>query len=299
VDGHAPVLLAECLGLLAVRPGGLYVDGTLGLGGHAAEVLRRSAPDGRLLGTDKDGETLERAKDNLASFGDRVRFVQADFREVPSLLGGHRADGMLLDLGVSSVQLDTAERGFSFQADGPLDMRMDRSQGVTAAEVVNRTRERELADLIYGYGEERASRPIARAIVRARERGPIRTTAELAEVVRRAAPRSRPGLHPATRTFQALRIHVNRELEGLSAALESLAECLAPGGRLVVLAFHSLEDRQVKQTFRGLAARGFRLLTKKPLRPADAELRENPRSRSARLRGIAREDPLEARGEAA
>jgi 16S rRNA (cytosine1402-N4)-methyltransferase len=293
------VLLAECLELLAVRPGGLYVDGTLGLGGHAAEVLRRSAPDGRLLGTDKDGETLQRAKENLESFGDRVRFVQADFREVPSLLGGDRADGMLLDLGVSSVQLDTAERGFSFQADGPLDMRMDRSQGVTAAEVVNRTRERELADLIYGYGEERASRSIARAIVRARERGPIRTTAELADLVRRAAPRSRPGLHPATRTFQALRIHVNRELEGLAAALESLAECLAPGGRLVVLAFHSLEDREVKQTFRGLAARGFRLLTKKPLRPGEAELRENPRSRSARLRGIAREDPLEAREEAA
>ncbi len=282
-----------------MRPGGLYVDGTLGLGGHAAEVLRRSAPDGRLLGTDKDGETLQRAKENLESFGDRVRFVQADFREVPSLLGGDRADGMLLDLGVSSVQLDTAERGFSFQADGPLDMRMDRSQGVTAAEVVNRTRERELADLIYGYGEERASRSIARAIVRARERGPIRTTAELADLVRRAAPRSRPGLHPATRTFQALRIHVNRELEGLAAALESLAECLAPGGRLVVLAFHSLEDREVKQTFRGLAARGFRLLTKKPLRPGEAELRENPRSRSARLRGIAREDPLEAREEAA
>ena len=293
MDGHAPVLLAECLGLLAVRPGGFYVDGTLGLGGHAAEVLRRSAPEGRLLGTDKDGETLARAKDNLASFGDRVRLVQADFREVPSLLGGDRADGILLDLGVSSVQLDTAERGFSFQAEGPLDMRMDRSQGMTAAEVVNRTRERELADLIYGYGEERASRSIARAIVRARERGPIRTTAELADLVRRAAPRSRPGLHPATRTFQALRIHVNRELEGLSAALESLAECLAPGGRLVVLAFHSLEDREVKQSFRGLAARGFRLLTKKPLRPGEAELRENPRSRSARLRGIAREEPLE------
>jgi 16S rRNA (cytosine1402-N4)-methyltransferase len=293
------VLLGECLELLAVKPGGFYVDGTLGLGGHAAEVLRQSAPDGRLLGTDKDGETLLRAKHNLASFGARARLVQADFREVPALLGGERADGMLLDLGVSSVQLDTAERGFSFQADGPLDMRMDRSQGVTAAEVVNRTRERELADLIYGYGEERASRSIARAIVRARERGDIRTTAELAELVRRAAPRSRPGLHPATRTFQALRIHVNRELDGLGAALESLAECLAPGGRLVVLAFHSLEDREVKQTFRRLAARGFRLLTKKPLRPGDPELRENPRSRSARLRGIARLDPREAREEAA
>jgi len=286
------VLLAESLELLAVRPGGLYVDGTLGLGGHAAEVLRRSAPDGRLLGVDKDGETLERAMARLAPFGPRVRFARADFREIPELLGGARADGILLDLGVSSVQLDTADRGFSFQADGPLDMRMDRTRGETAAEVVNRTRERDLADLIFRFGEERGSRRIARAITRARERGPIRTTAELAEVVRRAAPRGRPGLHPATRTFQALRIRVNRELEGLSPALGALAECLAPGGRLVVIAFHSLEDREVKHTFRDLATRGFRLLTKKPIRPGAEELRLNPRARSARLRAVAREEAV-------
>jgi len=289
---HLPVLLAESLELLAVRPGGLYVDGTLGLGGHASEVLRRSAPDGRFLGVDKDGETLERAMARLAPFGPRARFAQADFREIPELLAGALADGILLDLGVSSVQLDSPERGFSFQADGPLDMRMDRTRGETAAEVVNRTRERDLADLIFRFGEERGSRRIARAITRARERGPIRTTAELAEVVRRAAPRGRPGLHPATRTFQALRIRVNRELEDLAPALSALAECLAPGGRLVVIAFHSLEDREVKHTFRALATRGFRLLTKKPIRPGAPELHANPRARSARLRAVAREEAM-------
>jgi 16S rRNA (cytosine1402-N4)-methyltransferase len=307
---HLPVLLAESLELLAVRPGGLYVDGTLGLGGHASEVLRRSAPDGRFLGVDKDGETLERAMARLAPFGPRARFAQADFREIPELLAGALADGILLDLGVSSVQLDSAERGFSFQADGPLDMRMDRTRGETAAEVVNRTRERDLADLIFRFGEERGSRRIARAITRAREHGPIRTTAELAEVVRRAAPRGRPGLHPATRTFQALRIHVNQELSALGAALtalarrlavggrlvapalSALAECLAPGGRLVVIAFHSLEDREVKHTFRALATGGFRLLTKKPIRPGAPELHANPRARSARLRAVAREEAM-------
>jgi len=289
---HLPVLLAESLELLAVRPGGLYVDGTLGLGGHASEVLRRSAPDGRFLGVDKDGETLERAMARLAPFGPRARFAQADFREIPELLAGALADGILLDLGVSSVQLDSAERGFSFQADGPLDMRMDRTRGETAAEIVNRTRERDLADLIFRFGEERGSRRIARAIIRAREHGPIRTTAELAEVVRRAAPRGRPGLHPATRTFQALRIRVNRELEDLAQALSALAECLAPGGRLVVIAFHSLEDREVKHTFRALATGGFRLLTKKPIRPGAPELHANPRARSARLRAVAREEAM-------
>ena len=289
---HLPVLLAESLELLAVRPGGLYVDGTLGLGGHASEVLGRSAPDGRFLGVDKDGETLERAMARLAPFGPRARFAQADFREIPELLAGALADGILLDLGVSSIQLDSAERGFSFQADGPLDMRMDRTRGETAAEIVNRTRERDLADLIFRFGEERGSRRIARAITRAREHGPIRTTAELAEVVRRAAPRGRPGLHPATRTFQALRIRVNRELEDLAQALSALAECLAPGGRLVVIAFHSLEDREVKHTFRALATRGFRLLTKKPIRPGAPELHANPRARSARLRAVAREEAM-------
>ena len=288
--GHVSVLLAETLELLAVKSGGLYVDGTVGLGGHAEAVLHACAPDGRLLGLDRDGETLERAKARLARFGDRARLERADYREIPDRLAGEQADGILLDLGISSVQLDDAERGFSFQAEGPLDMRMDRSAGETAAEIVNRTREKELADLIYEYGEEPAARRIARAIAFARERKPLETTTELADVVRRAAGRSRrPGLHPATRTFQALRIRVNRELDGLGEALERAAACLRPGGRMAVIAFHSLEDRAAKEAFRALAARGFRPLTNKPLRPGEAEVRANPRARSARLRAVARE----------
>ncbi len=288
--GHRPVLLAETLELLAVRPGGFYVDGTLGLGGHALAILERSAPDGRLLGVDRDSETLARAAERLASFGARARLLHADYRELPELLKDERPDGILLDLGVSSVQLDTVERGFSFQSDGPLDMRMDRSHGETATEVVNRMREIELADLIYRFGEEPASRRIARAIVAERRRGRITTTTQLAALVRRNAGRSRrPGLDPATRTFQALRIHVNRELEGLAGTLGALARCLAPQGRLAAIAFHSLEDREVKLSFRALCREGFRALTKKPTRPADAELRQNPRARSARLRGLLRE----------
>ena len=288
-SGHEPVLLAETMELLRVRPGGLYVDGTVGLAGHASAVLRASAPDGRLIGFDRDAETLQRARASLVPFGERARLEHADYREAPRLIGSERPDGILLDLGISSVQLDTAERGFSFNADGPLDMRMDRSQGVSAADVVNRTRESELADLIYRYGEERASRRIARAIVAARERRHFETTAELAAVVRRAAGRQRrPGLDPATRTFQALRIHVNQELAGLGDALTALLETLAPGGRMVVIAFHSLEDREVKQSFRAAVARGFAPLTKKPLRPGEDEVRRNPRSRSARLRAMER-----------
>ncbi len=289
--GHVPVLLAEVLELLAVRPGGLWVDGTVGLGGHAAAVLRATAPDGRLLGLDRDTETLERARVALRPFGERARLEPGDYREIPVRLAGERADGVLLDLGISSAQLDDPERGLSFQADGPLDMRMDRRDGETAADVVNHLPEKELADLIYAYGDERASRRIARAIVRAREHSPIRTTAELADIVRRASPRSgRRGLHPATRTFQALRIHVNRELEGLGDALAEIAGCLAPAARMAVIAFHSLEDREVKTTFRGLSREGYTLLTKKPVRPSEAETRSNPRARSARLRALAREE---------
>jgi 16S rRNA (cytosine1402-N4)-methyltransferase len=286
--GHASVLLAESLELLAVRPGGLYVDGTVGLGGHAAAILERSGPGGRLVGLDRDAEALEAAAERLRPFGARVRLVHADYREIPSLLQGERADGVLLDLGTSSLQLDTPERGFSFRSEGPLDMRMDPSGGETAADVVNRTRETDLADIIFRFGEERASRRIARAIVAARRQARIRTTTELAAIVRRAAGRSRPGLDPATRTFQALRIHVNRELEGLGPALRAAAECLAPRGRMAVIAFHSLEDREVKQTFRALGTEGFSVLTRRPLRPSAEETGANPRSRSARLRGLER-----------
>jgi 16S rRNA (cytosine1402-N4)-methyltransferase len=275
--------------LLAVRPGALYVDGTVGLGGHAGEILRRSAPDGRLVAFDKDPDALARSAERLREFGDRVRFEHADFREIPERLAGAAPQGVLVDMGVSSLQLDEAARGFSFNAEGPLDMRMDPTQGFTAADLVNRLPERELADVIYRWGEEHASRRIARAIVDARRRRHFTTTTELAEVVRRAAGRSRrPGLDAATKTFQALRIHVNRELEGLGAALESLAGVLAPGGRLAVIAFHSLEDREVKQTFRALGGRGFRILTRKPLVPGDEETARNPRARSAKLRAIER-----------
>jgi 16S rRNA (cytosine1402-N4)-methyltransferase len=286
---HLPVLLDPALELLAVSPGGLYVDGTVGLGGHATELLRRSAPDGRLLALDRDAEALAQAGERLAPFGARARLVHADWRTLPALLGGARPQGVLLDLGVSSWQLDTPERGFSFRTDGPLDMRMDRAEETTAADVVNRLPEQELADVIYRFGEERASRRIARAIVRAREKAHLRTTGELAQVVRAAAGRARkPGLDPATLTFQALRIFVNRELEGLAAALREIAACLAPGGRLAVIAFHSLEDREVKQTLRDLARDGFTLLTRKPRRPDAEEVARNPRARSARLRALER-----------
>ena len=284
---HAPVLREESLELLAVGGGGFYVDGTVGMGGHAVEILTRSGPSGRLLGVDRDTDALALANERLASFGSRVRLHHGDYREIPQLLGGETADGILLDLGVSSLQLDTPERGFSFQREGPLDMRMDRSQGETAADLVNHLREADLADVIYRYGEERASRRIARAVAHARQRAPIETTLELASIVRRAAGGRRRGhIDPATRTFQALRIAVNSELEGLATALVALAGCLKPGGRLVVIAFHSLEDREVKHTFQGLGREGWRLLTKKPVRPGENEVSANPRARSARLRAL-------------
>lgn len=273
-----------------MRPGGTYVDGTLGLGGHTREILERSAPNGTVLGIDKDGEALVAAQARLLSYGERLRLNHADYRAVPDILEGRSVDGILLDLGVSSLQLDTAERGFSFRLEGPLDMRMDPSQGPSARDVVSRLPEHDLADVIYRYGEERASRRIARAIVLARRKKPLETTGELASIVRRAAGRSRrPGLDPATRTFQALRIYVNRELEALPDSLADLARCLAPGGRLVVISFHSLEDREVKQTFRSLASQGFTILTRKPVTPSPAERGRNPRSRSAKLRALLRE----------
>lgn len=282
---HEPVLLAEVLEGLQVRPGGLWVDGTVGLGGHASAILDRSAPDGRLLGFDRDAEALQVASSRLQS--GRARFVHADFRAIPETLGGERASGVLLDLGVSSMQLDTPERGFSFQQDGPLDMRLDQSEERSAADVVNRMREDELADVIYRFGEEHASRRVARAIVAARRQAPIMTTSALAAIVRRAA-KGRPGLDAATRTFQALRIHVNRELEGLGDALRAIAACLEPGGRLLVISFHSLEDREAKNAFRELGREGYRVVTKKPLVASDDERRRNPRARSAKLRVLER-----------
>jgi 16S rRNA (cytosine1402-N4)-methyltransferase len=298
---HTPVLLSEVIGGLAPKPGGRYIDGTLGAGGHAAVLLDTSAPDGRLLGIDADAAALAAAGARLARFGPRAALVQGNFRDLGQLAraaGFERADGVLLDLGVSSHQLDTPERGFSFMADAPLDMRMDPSAGQTAADLVEQLPESTLADLIYRYGEERGSRRIARAIVEARRKRPITTTGELAAIVERALGGRHGKIHPATRTFQALRIAVNRELESLEAALPQAVELLAPRGRLAVIAFHSLEDRVVKQFFRAESGYGadsparLRLITKKPLVAGADERRSNPRARSAKLRIAERVDPL-------
>lgn len=298
---HDPVMVAEAVKALGCRPGGFWVDATLGAGGHAAAILEATAPDGFLLGIDRDREILELAAQHLAGHERRFELVHGNFSEVGDIVAGAGrglADGVLIDLGLSSLQLDEAERGFSFRADAPLDMRMDREQGETALDLVTRAREEELARIIYEYGEEPKSRRIARAICRERGRGGAMTTKRLAELVAGAVGGHGPRggrIHPATRTFQALRIAVNAELDALAAALAALPALLAPGGRACVIAYHSLEDRAVKQAFRSLARRGpsgepaaFALLTKKPERPGDEELRRNPRSRSARLRAIAR-----------
>jgi 16S rRNA (cytosine1402-N4)-methyltransferase len=291
------VLPAEVLAGLAPRPGGRYIDGTLGGGGHAAAVLEASAPDGRLLGLDVDPAALEAAGARLAKYGARFVAEHGNFREIGVLARAHGfggSDGVLLDLGVSSHQLDTPERGFSFQADAPLDMRLDPRGDTTAADLVNELPEAELADLIYRYGEERGSRRIARSIAEARRRRRIERTGELAALVARALGGRHGKIHPATRTFQALRIAANRELESLELALPQIVDLLAPGGRVAVIAFHSLEDRIVKQFFRAEADAGrLRIITRKPLEAGDAEARANPRSRSAKLRVAARPDDEE------
>jgi len=279
------VLAEEALRWLRIEPGGTYVDATVGLGGHAAEIASRLTT-GRLIGLDRDAGALEVARERLKDFGERVVLVQADFSrigEVAHELNLPPIQGMLADLGVSSLQLDTAERGFSFRFAGPLDMRMDSRSAITAADIVNETAETELADLLYRLGEERDSRRIARAIVRAR---PIRSTEHLATVVAGArTSRGRQKLHPATKTFLALRIAVNRELEELGQFLDRAPATLAPGGRWVVLSYHSLEDRMVKQEFRRLSSEGvLNVLTRKVVRPSDAEIAANPRARSAKMR---------------
>jgi 16S rRNA (cytosine1402-N4)-methyltransferase len=282
---HTPVLAEEALRWLRIEPGGTYVDATVGLGGHAVEIASRLTT-GRLIGLDRDAGALEVARERLKDFGERVVLVQADFSrigEVAQELNLPPIQGILADLGVSSLQLDTAERGFSFRFAGPLDMRMDSRSAITAADIVNETAETELADLLYRLGEERDSRRIARAIVRAR---PIRSTEHLATVVAGArTSRGRQKLHPATKTFLALRIAVNRELEELGQFLDRAPATLAPGGRWVVLSYHSLEDRMVKQEFRRLSSEGvLNVLTRKVVRPSDAEIAANPRARSAKMR---------------
>jgi 16S rRNA (cytosine1402-N4)-methyltransferase len=289
---HEPVMVAETVSLLDPSRGGLFVDCTVGLGGHARAVLEAGAT--RVLGLDRDPEALRLAGERLASFGDRVELVHADYRDLGRVLDGHQiagVEGALADLGISSMQLDAAGRGFSFRRDEPLDMRMDQSQGPTAAALLRDVEEEELANVIFRHGEERFSRRIARAIVRARAEQPIETTGQLATLVRRAVPtRGYQRIDPATRTFQALRIWVNRELEGLDTFLAEACRRLLVGARLAVITFHSLEDRVVKHTFRALAdgRSAIRVLTRRPLVPADAEVERNPRARSAKLRAVER-----------
>jgi len=313
-SGHVPVLLKEAIDFLAVRRGGTYLDATVGLGGHSFEIAKRLGAPGHLIGFDKDPNALRTAREVLVlgpssmvvsetprtNAEGRTTKDEGRSQDWPTITLLHRSfadlakdegratyDGILADLGVSSLQLDNPARGFSFQADAPLDMRMNPMSGQTAEQVVNHLDERELADVIYEFGEERRSRRIARAIVRSR---PIQTTKQLADVISAAArPMKHERIHPATRTFQALRIFVNRELDDLKALLEAAPRVLKPGGRLVVISFHSLEDRIVKDALRDGAKQGiYRLLTKKPVIASEEEVRKNPRSRSAKLRAAER-----------
>jgi len=289
LSAHVPVLTREVLDYLRPERGGLFVDCTVGLGGHARALLEAGAS--RIIGFDRDADALALARENLAPWGDRVELIHSDYRHVDVELdsrGVASVDGALADLGVSSMQLDREGRGFSFQRDEPLDMRMDRSSGSTAADLVGQASERELADIIFEYGEERFSRRIARKLVEARTSEPIVTTGRLASLVRQAVPvRGYSRIDPATRTFQALRIWVNRELDGLDRFVVTLVQRLKAAARLVVISFHSLEDRIVKHTFRALQHEGRgTVLTKKPVIAGDEELDQNPRARSAKLRAI-------------
>ncbi|RMF50225.1 MAG: 16S rRNA (cytosine(1402)-N(4))-methyltransferase RsmH [Anaerolineae bacterium] len=297
---HIPVLYQQVLEALHPQAGGRYVDGTLGAGGHAQGILQASRPDGLLLGLDVDPQALAIAKERLHPFGERVILRQASYtslQEVLQSLGWHGVDGILLDLGVSSMQLDTAERGFSFRQDAPLDMRFSPSSPQTAADLVNTLPEADLADILYRYGEERRARQVARAIVAAR---PLYTTRQLAEVVARATRSGKPGIHPATRTFQALRMAVNQELQNIERVLPQAVEALNTGGRLAIISFHSLEDRIVKHYLRRESRdcvcppeqpictcqhkAALRILTRKPVTATDEECAQNPRARSAKLR---------------
>jgi 16S rRNA (cytosine1402-N4)-methyltransferase len=288
---HEPVLVAEVLEHLEPSRGGLFVDCTVGLGGHARAMLDAGAT--RLIGFDRDRAAVDRSREALKPYADRVELAHADYRQLGDLLdsrGIASVDGILADLGVSSMQLDSPGRGFSFRRDDALDMRMDTSTGPTAADVLRTIDERALADVIYEFGEERHARRVARAIVDARQTAPIETTGRLAEIVRRAVPRKGyVRIDPATRTFQALRIWINRELEGLDTFLAQAVERLSVGGRLGVIAFHSLEDRIVKHTLRALQAKGaISIRTKRPVVPAESEIERNPRARSAKLRAAER-----------
>jgi 16S rRNA (cytosine1402-N4)-methyltransferase len=305
---HIAVMQKEAIELLQCKPGGIYVDATVGLGGHAQEILGKIQPGGLLIGIDRDKEALEKAQSRLVQVSGGFRLLHDNFKNLPLILNNlavNPVDGILIDLGVSSYQLLSPERGFSFQSDAMLDMRMDRTQQWTAADLVNSMSESELADIIYRYGEERLSRRIAAAIVHERSRTPITRCTQLADIVSRAyRVRGHQNIHPATKTFQSLRIAVNRELEGLEEFLTEAFGFLKPGARMVVIAFHSLEDRIVKKSFRRLAGQCIcdappdlcqcprqvlaRLLTSRPMTPSPEELAINPRARSARLRSLER-----------
>jgi 16S rRNA (cytosine1402-N4)-methyltransferase len=288
LSGHVPVLTVEVLRYLRPERGGLYLDCTVGLGGHARALLEAGAT--RVIGLDRDVHALAEARTTLAPWADRVALVHADYRDLGDVLDRHgvgHVDGALADLGMSSLQLDMPGRGFSFMRDEPLDMRMDTTRGETAADVIAHSSEEELADVIYTYGEERFSRRIARRIAAARAETPVTTTGRLADLVRRAVPRRNSWrIDPATRTFQALRIRVNRELDGLDRFLETVARRLKATARMAVITFHSLEDRIVKHTLRALEQQAsiVKVLTKKPVAATDAETERNPRARSAKLR---------------
>ena len=305
---HVPVLLNETLDLLVKNPAGTYIDGTLGRGGHATEILKRLSPEGRLIGLDRDAEAIEQTEEILKPFGERAIRIHGNFADMKELcrqIDVAEVDGILLDLGVSSPQFDVAERGFSFARDGALDMRMDRTQGRSAADLVNEDDEETLANIIFRLGEDRDSRRIARAIVQERQKGRIERTVHLAEIVERAKGGRRGAIHPATQTFQALRMAVNAELESLESGLEAGLSMLCEGGRITVITFHSLEDRLVKEFFkRHMVKReslqqggekliydepAVRLLTKKPQTASKQELADNPRSRSAKLRAAEKE----------
>ncbi len=305
---HVPVLLEESLDYLFPRPGGIYVDSTVGLGGHSKSILERLQGKGKLIGLDRDLEALRRARERLKQQYQNFEFLHANFKKLPHLLSQleiEYLDGCLVDLGVSSFQLDSPQRGFGFGREGPLDMRMDPEQKISAATLVNELPESKLAEIFWRYGEEKEAKKVAAALIRARKKGEIRTTTQLAELIKAAKRgRSGPRLHPATKVFQALRIEVNQELSGLEQFFISVIDLLAPQGRLVVIAFQSLEDRIVKRTFRREAGRCicFRpaelclcprlekvhLLTRKPRTPSEEELRSNPRARSAKLRAVER-----------